>query len=92
MLGYGGRDGAALCLCCNVSERVFPETSPHDALAFVPGWVSVGSIQQTLRIELCDGKKEMGMMHLDLHQLMQNLSARRLVFHSEADFQHELAW
>ena len=29
---------------------------------------------------------------IDLQILLQNLAARRPVFHSEADFQHELAW
>jgi len=29
---------------------------------------------------------------LDIHNLMTSLASRRPVFHSEADFQHELAW
>ena len=29
---------------------------------------------------------------LDVHGLMKSLSERRPIFHSEADFQHELAW
>lgn len=29
---------------------------------------------------------------LDIHNLMSRLSARRPIFHSEADFQHALAW
>lgn len=29
---------------------------------------------------------------LDIHSLMSGLASRRPVFHSEADFQHELAW
>ena len=31
-------------------------------------------------------------MTLDIHGLMQELSKSRLIFHSEADFQHALAW
>ena len=29
---------------------------------------------------------------LDIHQIMADLAKRRPVFHSEADFQHALAW
>src|SRR5687767_2685935 len=29
---------------------------------------------------------------LDVHRLMQELAVQRPVFHSEADFQHALAW
>ena len=29
---------------------------------------------------------------MDMHQLIQNLSCKREIFHSEADFQHSLAW
>lgn len=29
---------------------------------------------------------------LDVHVILENLAAKRPVFHSEADFQHELAW
>ena len=29
---------------------------------------------------------------LDIHSLMTSLASRRPIFHSEADFQHELAW
>jgi hypothetical protein len=29
---------------------------------------------------------------IDLHRVMERLAGRRPVFHSEADFQHELAW
>ena len=29
---------------------------------------------------------------LDIHNLMTRLASRRPIFHSEADFQHELAW
>jgi len=32
------------------------------------------------------------MRGIDVHMLMQGLAARRPVFHSEADFQHALAW
>ena len=32
------------------------------------------------------------MRHLDIRPIMGQLAARRPIFHSEADFQHELAW